>query len=182
MAKMRKVAYEAQTFHTAHTAEQALPAEVRLSGEGGFFRRHRWLVWLGALVVVAAMSWALAWLGVAVVVVVAMSWGLITYVDRVGREFFVKGQDVLGVRNTMARVLRSRDLAALEGFYAPDFQGYLLGLTNLQLVDDRDDVRIYRFQSKDEGSHQQAALTEWQAYLEGFASIEEVRLHLDRLE
>ena len=30
--------------------------------------------------------------------------------------------------------------------------------------------------------HRQAALAEWQAYIEGFASIEEVRLHVDRLE
>ena len=78
-----------------------------------------------------------------------MSWGVVTYVDRIGREFFSKGQDVVGAQHD-GRVLRNRDLAALEGFYAPDFQGHLLGLTNLQLVDDRDDVRIYAFQSKDE--------------------------------
>src|SRR5947209_8329941 len=123
MAKTRKVAYEAQPINTARPVEKALPAEVRLSGGGSFFRRHRWLVWLGA-VVVAAVSWDLAWLGVAVVVVAAVSWGVMTYVDRVGREFFSKGQDVVVTLSTIARVLRSRDLATLEGFYAPDFQGY----------------------------------------------------------
>ena len=43
-------------------------------------------------------------------------------------------------------------------------------------------MRIYAFQSKDEIPQYQAALAEWQAYIEGFASIEEVRLHVDRLE
>jgi FG-GAP-like repeat len=49
-------------------------------------------------------------------------------------------------------------------------------------VDNRDDVRIYALQSKGEVSHRRGALMEWQAYLEGFASIEEVRLHVHRLE
>src|SRR5207245_7150173 len=82
----------------------------------------------------------------------------------------------------MGRGLRTRDLEALEGFYAPDFQGCMLGLTNLQLVDNRDGVRIYAFQSAPEVSDRQAALAEWQAYIKGFASIDEVRLHVDRME
>ena len=60
------------------------------------------------------MSWGLAWLGVVVVVLAAVSWGLVTYVDRVGREFFSKGQDVVVTLNTMARA-PSRDLAPWRG-------------------------------------------------------------------
>jgi hypothetical protein len=166
MAKMRKVAYEARAVDTSGSVEQALSEEPRLSGGGRFVRRHRWLVWLGAVVAV----------------LVALAWGVVTYVDRVGWEFFYKGQDVVVTLNTMARMLRVRDLAAIEGFYAPDFQGRLLGLTDLQLVDSWDSVRIYTFQSKGAISHRQAALAEWQAYIEGFASIEGVRLHVHRLE
>src|SRR5215471_12400897 len=111
MVNTRKVAYEVQTVNTAHTVEQALPEEVRLSGEGSFFRQHLWLVWLGAAVIaLAAVTWGLVWLAVAVVVA-TVSWGVVTSVDRVGREFFSKGQDVVVTLNTMARVLRSRDLA-----------------------------------------------------------------------
>jgi hypothetical protein len=63
MANMSKVASEAQPVNTARTVEKALPEEVHLSGEALLFRRHRWLVWLGAAVVVlAAVSWGLVWL------------------------------------------------------------------------------------------------------------------------
>ena len=115
-------------------------------------------------------------------VVGVLSWGVVTYVDRVGWEFFHKGRDTVATLNTMARALRARDLTTLQEFYAPDFQGRLLGLTDLQLVDNRDDVRLYALQSRGETPHRQAALAEWQAYIEGLASIEEVRLHVHRLE
>ncbi|HEY7493800.1 MAG TPA: VCBS repeat-containing protein, partial [Candidatus Tectomicrobia bacterium] len=182
MANTRKAAYEAQAVDTPRPFEQALSQEARVVGGDGFFGRHRWLVRLGAAVVLLVLSWGAMPLGVAVVVLAALSWSVVTYVDRVGREFFSRGQAVVVTLNTIARVLHSRDLLTLEGFYASDFQGHLLGLTHLQLVDDRDGVRIYAFQSKAEIPHRQAALDEWQAYIEGFASIEEVRLHLDRME
>jgi len=166
MAKTRKAAYEARTVDTSRTVEKALPAEVRVAGGGGFFRRHRWLVWLGA----------------AVMVVVVLAWGTVTYVDRVGWEFFYKGQDAVATLNTMARALRAQDLASLEGLYAPDFQGRSLGLTNMRLTDTRDDVRIYALQSQGTMLQRQAALAEWQAYMTGFASIEEVQLHVHKLE
>jgi ASPIC and UnbV/FG-GAP-like repeat len=165
MANMRKAAYEVRTVDTSHTVEKAHPAEVRLAGRGRFFRRRRWLVWLGAVLVVAALAW-----------------GTVTYLDRVGWEFFYKGRDAVATLNTMAKALRAQDLASLEGLYAPDFQGRLLGLTDVQLTDTRDDVRIYALQSKGTTLQRQAALAEWQAYIAGFTAIEEVQLHVHRLE
>ena len=49
------------------------------------------------------------------------------------------------------------------------FQGCLLGLTNLQLTDNRDGVRTYALQSTPDIADRQAALAEWQAYLAGLA-------------
>jgi hypothetical protein len=149
-----------------HMCEQALPEAARHAGSDGFLRRHRWRVWLGA----------------AVVVLVALFWGGVAYVDRVGGEFFSKGRDAGATLNTMARALRHRDLVAVAELYAPNFQGRWLGLTELQLVDSQDGVRMYALQSTGETLQRQAALAEWQAYIEGFASIEEVRLHVHRLE
>jgi hypothetical protein len=166
MVHTRKAADKAQTVDASRMIEKASPQEACLSGRGGFFRRHRWLVGLG----------------VAVVLLAALYWGMVTYVDHVGWEFFYKGRDAGITLNTMARVLRAGDLATLEGFYSPDFWGRPLGLTDLQPVEDRDGVRIYALRSQGETPHRQAALAEWQAYLEGFASIEEVRLHVHRLE
>ena len=62
-------------------------------------------------------------------------------------NFSPRAETLVVTLNTMARGLRARDLTTLEGFYAPDFQGCLLGLTNLQLTDNRDGVRIYALQS-----------------------------------
>src|SRR4029450_5687244 len=97
MANTRKAAYEARTVDTSRTIEKARPPEVRLAGGGRFFRRRRWLIWLGAALVV-----------------VVLAWGAVTYLDRVGWEFFYKGQDAGATLNTMARALRSRDLVRLE--------------------------------------------------------------------
>jgi hypothetical protein len=156
----------AQVVDTPRTFEKVLPPPVRRSGSNGFLRRYRWLVWLGA----------------AGVLLVALAWSGVAYVDRVGWEFFSKGRDAVATLNTMARALQSRDLAVVEELYAPDFQGRRLGLTDLQLVDNQDGVRIYAFQARGAISQRQAALAEWRTYLAGFASIEAVRLHVHRLE
>src|SRR5262247_1188228 len=111
MANTRKATAEARTVDTSRTVEKARPAEVRLAGGGRFLRRRRWLVWLGS---------ALA--------IVVLAWVTMIYIDRVGWEFFYKGRDAVATLNTMARALRTRDLASLEELYAPDFQGRLLGL------------------------------------------------------
>jgi hypothetical protein len=166
MADTRKAAYEARTIDTSSTVEKARSVEVRGARGDGFLRRHPWLVWLGAVAIV----------------VVILTWGALTYVDRIGWEFFYKGQAAVATLHTMARALRAQDLASLEDLYATDFQGHSLGLAHVQLTSTRDDVRIYALQSQGTMLQRQAALAEWQAYLAGFASIEEVQLHVHQLE
>lgn len=166
MAKTRKVTDAVRSTGTSRAGEQGHRQESRQTIQDGFLRRHRWLVWLGA----AVALW------------VVMAWGVMAYVDRVGWEFFFKGQNAVAALDMMAKALHHQDLAAVEDLYAPNFQGHPLGLTRLSLTDDRDGVRIYAFQSKDTISRREAALAEWRDYLTGFASIEEVRLHVHRLE
>ncbi len=183
MANTRAAAHKAQAVESSRLLEKTRMKKTRVAVGDRSFRPHRWLVWLGVAVVVSAALYSgIVILGVAIALLAALYWGVMTYVDRVGREFFSKGRDMVVTLNTMARGLRARDLETLEGFYAPDFQGCLLGLTNLQLVDNRDGVRIYAFHSTPEVADRQAALAEWQAYIKGFASIDEVRLHVDRME
>jgi hypothetical protein len=166
MAKTRKAAYEEQGVDTPSAVGRADLEEGRHSRQDGFFRRHRRLVIPG----------------VVGVVLVALYWGIVISVDRVGWKFFHQGQDAVMTLSTMAKALRTHDLGTVAELYAPDFQGYRLGLTDLQLVDSQDGVRIYTLQSKGETLNRQAALAEWQAYIEGLESIEEVRLHVHRLE
>jgi hypothetical protein len=183
MTTTRKVVDEAQAIEAFRASAKALSEDARLAGGDRSCRRHRWLVGLGVIVVVLAVLYGGGvTLGLVVASSAALYWGVVTYIERVGWKFYSKGRDALVTLNTIARGLHARDLATLEGFYAPDFQGYRLGLTDLQLMDHRDGVRLYAFHAKGEISHRQAALAEWQAYLEGFTSVDEVRLHLDRLE
>jgi hypothetical protein len=130
----------------------------------------------------AAFYGGMVILGSVLALLVALYWGVMTYVDRVGREFFSKGRDTVEILNAMARGLYARDLSAFKDFYASDFRGCPLGLTDVRLVDERDAVRTYAFQSVPGNADLEGALAEWQAYLKGFASIDEVRLHLDRME
>ena len=142
-----------------------------------------------AAVLVAGVLWGVAhyydafvalWLGLGIVVLVGIGWGVMHYVDRVGWHFFNTGKGVL--------VTLSRASAALaegrpdDALYASDFGGQALGLNERALTNDRDGVRIYAFQPSGEGADRQAALDEWQRYLDGFASIENVGLHIHRLE
>jgi hypothetical protein len=97
MANTRKAAYKAPAVDTSRILAKPLPEEARLSSRNSFFRRRRWLVWLG----------------VALVLLAALLWATVTYIDRVGWEFFYKGRDAGLTLNAMARVLRARDLATL---------------------------------------------------------------------
>jgi hypothetical protein len=174
---------DARATDASRHSAKAFLQDAHLSDGGTSLHRLQWRAWLViVVVVVAAMYYSRPLLGVAVLSVAGLYWAAVMYVSRVGEEFFSKGRDTAVTLSTMAKALRIRDLTSLEGIYTPDFQGSPLGLTDLQLMNDGDAVRFYTFQSKGEISDRQGALVAWQAYLDGFASIDEVRLHLDRME
>src|SRR5438132_183400 len=102
--------------------------------------------------------------------------------DEQGWRFFNTGKNIVTHLGSLAKAVQSKDLSAIESFYAPDFSGSPLGLTRLEQAEEKDGIRKLRFQSAGGGSGRDAALAEWKAYAGAFESIEEVGLHVHRLE
>jgi hypothetical protein len=102
--------------------------------------------------------------------------------DRQGWRFFNTGKDIATHLGSMAKAVRSKDIAGIESFYAPDFSGSPLGLNRLEQAEEKDGVRKLLFKSDGGATGRDAAVGEWRTYAEGFESIEEAGLHIHRLE
>ncbi|MEM9597361.1 MAG: hypothetical protein AAGD06_24040, partial [Acidobacteriota bacterium] len=132
----------------------------------GFFRRRRWLTTL--LVLLA--------------ILVPASWGVMSYVDRKGWEFFYSGKDILETVGQMADHLEAADTEGLSAFYAEDFQGRSLGLGTLTPQSERDGLRVASFESAAALPDRDAAVAEWRDYLAGFEEIETAGMWVHRME
>ncbi|HEV8131234.1 MAG TPA: CRTAC1 family protein [Acidobacteriota bacterium] len=97
-------------------------------------------------------------------------------------RFFNTGKTVVEALQQLARAVQSRDVSAIERFYAPNFRGNRLGFGNLQAVREKDHVRELRFVSETSAIDLNAALGEWREYLSGFESVDEVGIYVHRLE
>jgi hypothetical protein len=115
------------------------------------------------------------------VVLVAGAWLSLGRFDREGQRFYAQGKEIVETLDRFATALRSRDLHAAEVFYSPSYRGGSLGLVSLQRVEQRDGIAALRFAAAPGALDRGAALAEWQAYLAGFSSIDELGLHLHRL-
>ncbi len=109
-------------------------------------------------------------------------WAALAAADRWGRRFLAAGRSAVDFLAALAGALEAHDADRVARCYATDFAGHDLGLLNLRLVGERDGVRTSRLQAAGGSQDRAAAVAAWGAYLAGFAAIEEVRLHLDRLE
>jgi ASPIC and UnbV/FG-GAP-like repeat len=131
-------------------------------------------------------------------------WAALRAADRWGRRFLAAGQSVVDFLESLARALEARDAERIAAHLSPDFTGSDLGLLEPRLVSERDGVRILRFAPAGTAARtpagiagtpagiagtpaggaqdRPAAVAAWLAYLGGFAKIEQVALHLDRLE
>ena len=110
--------------------------------------------------------------------VFAMRW-----IDRRGLAFFDTGRTVVGHLGGVAGALRARDQAALADAFSPAFQGADLGLATRRQFDDKDGVRRYRWEAVPEGlERRDDVVAAWMRYLEQFAAVDEVGLHLEKLE
>ncbi|MES1241629.1 MAG: CRTAC1 family protein [Acidobacteriota bacterium] len=102
--------------------------------------------------------------------------------ERQGRAFFETGRGAVETLAGLAHALKARDLDAAGRFYSPDFRGSSLGLTRLRRVGTKEGVEALRFVPDGVALDRGDALAEWRSYLDGFASIEEIGLHVHRVE
>jgi hypothetical protein len=103
-------------------------------------------------------------------------------IDRDGEAFFQSGRTLVEFLDHFGRALRGRRLTELDDSYDPFFNRNCLGLNNLRPVSDGDGIQIDEFRPPGGTEGKKAALEEWTAYIDGFEHIEELSLHLHRLE
>jgi len=113
---------------------------------------------------------------------VLAAWAATSWVDRVGWKFFHTGEGLTKQLALFADRLAADDAAGLEAFYSSDFRGTPLGLTGLEVAEQRDGVRTYSFRDSGSATDRAAAIAEWRDYLAGFQSIEEAHVYVDQLE
>lgn len=118
----------------------------------------------------------IALLLIAIVLVVSALW-----VESRYHRFLGAGETMIGTLSPMAQALRTRDLEAFGQYLASDYRGRELGLLDPQLASEKDGVRYSFFPSDGDSLDRDAALAEWRGYLDGFASIEHVEMHIHRM-
>jgi len=105
-----------------------------------------------------------------------------SHLDKRGQAFFEAGRGAVEVLGGLARALKARDLDAVGRFYSPGLRGTSLGLTRLRRDQEKDGVESFRFSPDGAALDRAAALAEWRSYLDGFGSVEELGLHVHRVE
>jgi ASPIC and UnbV/FG-GAP-like repeat len=108
-------------------------------------------------------------------------WAALVAADGWGRKFLAAGLSVVDFLEDLARALEACEAERIGRCYAPDFAGRDLGLLEPRPAGERDGVRTLRFAPPGGPQGREAAVGAWLAYLAGFAAIERVALHLDRL-
>ncbi len=120
----------------------------------------------------------------AISVFLAMAAGTVlamNFLENEGNAFFERGSEVVDTLNQLGKAIQARDYATVNRLYDPSFRGSSLGLTRLELAEEKDGVRRLRFGSDSADPDRDAAVAEWRAYLESFSSIEDVSIHVHRM-
>ncbi|HSS49986.1 MAG TPA: hypothetical protein VLX28_13705, partial [Thermoanaerobaculia bacterium] len=124
-------------------------------------------------------------LTLAPIVLIAGSWMTLDHLEREGKQFFDTGRAAVMALDRLSGALTRRDFAAASEVYAPGFQGSPLGLANLRPVGEKDGIATLSFAAAKDTkgtADRGAAVEEWRTYLDGFSAIEEIGLHLHRVE
>src|SRR6266481_7518774 len=104
------------------------------------------------------------------------------YIEADGERFFQTGKLIVNALSQFSKCVLDLQLDRLEAFYAADFSGSSLGLTQRLPKSQRDGILEYAFQRDEVSFSKKQALAEWRAYIESFDKQEEFALHLNRLE
>ena len=107
---------------------------------------------------------------------------MIKRIDQTGLRFYNAGSGITTTLNQLARALCARDTSRIQEFFSPRFRGSSLGLLRHQLVEEKDGICKFRISGENKALDRDGALQEWYAYLNSFEAIEEVGLHIHRLE
>jgi hypothetical protein len=105
-----------------------------------------------------------------------------TVIERRGIAFFETGKMVVDHLGGLAAAVEAGDRAGMARAFASEIEGDDLGLAISRLVETRGGVRRYRWQATVNGEGNGEAIDALAAYAKGFSAIEEVALHLERLD
>ncbi|HKE32922.1 MAG TPA: VCBS repeat-containing protein, partial [Candidatus Angelobacter sp.] len=103
-------------------------------------------------------------------------------IDRRGEHFFQTGRSLLSTLSLFIETVRAQQFSRLERFYGETFRGNRLGLTTLKLESERDGICSHSFCRDQVVIDGQDAIGEWRKYIKSFEKVEEISLHLHRLE
>lgn len=112
----------------------------------------------------------------------AGAWMTMGQLDARGRAFFEAGRGAVEHLRELRHALEARDLSAVSGFYAEGFRGTSLGLVRSERIGEKDGLETFRFVSSGQAADREAAVAEWRTWLDSFESIEEIGLHVHRVE
>jgi len=104
------------------------------------------------------------------------------YIDSAGTRFFNNGRQIKEDLGELARALKARDYKAVESFYSAQYKGSSLGLCTMKPSELKDGIHRAVFTSSGTTGGASFAVEEWKAYLDSFESIEEVAIHIHRLD
>ena len=109
-------------------------------------------------------------------------WKPFSSIEKNGEEFFQTGRLIVSTLQGIADCLKSCQFLKLEQFYSGQIAGNSLGLNHLALEQERDGILIHRFIGGDAFNGIPPAISEWQAYIQSFDHIDEIGMHLHRVE